>query len=57
MDDMRKAGINDIKKKLNTIIMNNSLSTSMKMGRLDNSEEIREYMMQCLMIKSKSEEL
>ena len=47
MDQKRKSGIVDIKKKLNQIIMNNSLSLLVKLSRLYD-DEMKNYMSECL---------
>ena len=47
MDNKRKEGMVDIKKKINEIIMNDSMSLIVKLGRLYD-DEIKAYMNQCL---------
>ena len=49
MDNKRKEGLVDIKKKINEIIMNDSMSLLVKLGRLYD-EEIKNYMNECLQI-------
>lgn len=56
MDLKRKEGLADIKKKLNQIIMSESMSVMTKLERLNDAEEIKEYMNQCLAIAKQTED-
>jgi hypothetical protein len=47
MDSLRKEGLGDIKKKINQIIMNDSTSLIVRLGRLYD-DDIKNYMSECL---------
>ncbi len=54
MDNLRKEGLGDIKKKINQIIMNDSTSLIVRLGRLYD-DDIKNYMSECLQLKNKEE--